>query len=231
MKVVLNTQNVDLINAFIRQAKNIKSEIVNAKVEGVLFDTIEQGTSNYYLLEVNNSYTSKAISLIKKINPYSIIGIICTGSEEPNITLTNKADIYFFFNESINSDTFSYTTLYSLSNLDKNLSILHKLTQKAEEPIKFGNITYDPTRRTLYMKNKEIKKLSAKQGGIIEILAQNPGKLVRKEVILEKVWHKTDYFVGRSMDVYVTHLRKMFKELGISYKIKNVSGKGLILEQ
>jgi DNA-binding winged helix-turn-helix (wHTH) protein len=231
MKLVLNTQNVDLINAFLRQAKALKSELVNAKVEGILFNTIEENTANYYLLELENSYTSKAISLIRKTNPYAIIGLICNGAEETSITLLFKGDAYWFYNESINADTFAYTLITSLISTDKNFAVLHKLTQKTEEVIKFGNVSYDPMRRVVYLKGKEVKKLTAKDGGIIEILANNVGKLVRKEVILEKVWHKSDYFAGRSMDVYVTNLRKMFTKVGIDYKIKNVSGKGLILEQ
>jgi DNA-binding response OmpR family regulator len=96
--------------------------------------------------------------------------------------------------------------------------------------IEFNNCKYDPTRRTLFYKGKEVKKLSAKEGGIVEILASNFGEVVKKEIILEKVWHKSDYFSGRSMDVYVTHLRNLLKESDIDVNIKNISGVGLILE-
>ena len=47
---------------------------------------------------------------------------------------------------------------------------------------------------------------------------------------MEKVWQKSDYFSGRSMDVYVTHLRRLFEKNGIKLEIKNISGIGLTLE-
>jgi DNA-binding response OmpR family regulator len=89
---------------------------------------------------------------------------------------------------------------------------------------------YDPTQRFLYYKDKEIKRLSIKEGGILEILASNYGKIVNKDVILEKVWHATDYFKRRSCDVYVTYLRNTLKANKIKLTIKNISGIGLILE-
>jgi DNA-binding response OmpR family regulator len=69
-----------------------------------------------------------------------------------------------------------------------------------------------------------------KAGGIIELLAINYGQVVKKEVILEKVWRKSDYFAGRSMDVYVTNLRNTLRNNKIKLSIKNISGIGLILE-
>ena len=96
--------------------------------------------------------------------------------------------------------------------------------------IEFGQCKYDPTRRTLSYKDKEIKKLSAKEGGILEVLSSNFGEVVKKEIILEKVWHKSDYFSGRSMDVYVTHLRRLLRDNEIDMNIQNISGVGLILE-
>jgi two-component system, OmpR family, response regulator len=100
---------------------------------------------------------------------------------------------------------------------------------KQKEKIEFANCVYDPNLRTLYYRNKEISKLSEKTGGIIEILASNFGKLVKKELILEKIWFKSDYFSSRSMDVYITNIRKLFKQNNIELKIKNVSKSGLII--
>ena len=96
--------------------------------------------------------------------------------------------------------------------------------------ISFGACKYDPSRRSLSFNDKHVKKCSKKEGGILEVLASHVGVLVKKEVILEKVWHKSDYYAGRSMDVYVSHLRKLFEENDIPFTIKNISGKGLILD-
>ena len=72
--------------------------------------------------------------------------------------------------------------------------------------------------------------MTAKEGGILEILGSNFGTVVNKDIILEKVWQKSDYFSGRSMDVYITNLRNLLKKHNIDLTIENITGSGLILE-
>jgi DNA-binding response OmpR family regulator len=53
--------------------------------------------------------------------------------------------------------------------------------------------------------------------------------MLKREEVLFNVWGKDDYFLGRSMDVFITKLRKRFKdEKGV--KIKTVHGVGYIFE-
>ncbi|MNR39329.1 hypothetical protein D3C85_1575320 [compost metagenome] len=44
------------------------------------------------------------------------------------------------------------------------------------------------------------------------MLSQNNHKVVNRKEILEKLWGENDYFLGRSLDVFMTRLRKYFKE-------------------
>jgi len=228
MKLTINLQNSDLINSFTQQAKELKINLTNAKAETVLFSIIEQNSSNYFIFDTESSYLSKAISYIKRLNPYALICILYN-KEETNLSLL-KGDVYFYHADK-NVDMFAYNTLLSFQNLHKSFSLVHKLTQKSEEPLKFGNAVYNPARRVISINNKEITQLSVKQGGVLEVLVQNLDNVVRKEIILEKVWHKNDYFASRSLDVYVTFLRKLFDSNGIKYQIKNITGKGLVLEK
>ena len=87
-----------------------------------------------------------------------------------------------------------------------------------------------PTKRLLFCDGKKIQKLSPKQAGIFELLSANFGQVVKKDIILEKVWHQSNYFVGRSLDVFVTHLRKILEIGGIKMSITNVSNIGLMLD-
>ena len=120
---------------------------------------------------------------------------------------------------------------YNINTYINTFATLKKLTAKIHDKIEFANCVYDPTRRILYHKGKQVDKLSQKKGGILEILAINYGTVVKKEIILEKVWRKpNDYFAGRSMDVFMTYLRNTFKQHKIKLSIKNISGVGLILE-
>ena len=118
----------------------------------------------------------------------------------------------------------------NLFNYYSNFGKLQKLTAKISDVIEFDNGKYDPSRRTLFYNGKEIKKLSTKEGGIIEALSSNYRGVVKKEIILEKVWGNSDYFSSRSMDVYITNLRKLFAAKNVGITIKNISGIGLIME-
>jgi len=225
MKIVLNTENTELFNAFSRIVKDSDHQIINAKVETVLFDTIEKNNVDAYVLSVFTPYFKKAVEFVKKNNPYTpVIGIIPHGAITPNIPV----DLYVTQTEL--HEVLVQSIMYNISTYIKTFATLKKLTAKMHDKIEFGVCMYDPTRRILYHKGKEIKKLSAKEGGILEVLASNYGQVIKKEVILEKVWRKSDYFAGRSMDVYITYLRNTLKNNKIKLTIKNISGIGLILE-
>jgi hypothetical protein len=223
MKIVLNTQNINLQNDFLVASKDI-SEIIIAKAEKMLFDTIKIGDVNAFVLDNNTLYIQKAIDFIKKKHPY--IPVIILGNEK--ITNINNADIYISY---IYDHSFLFNIIIkNLVNYENNFFTLQRLTAKITKKVYFGVCMYDPNRRMIYHQNKEILKISEKSGGILEMLASNYGKIVKKDLILERVWRKNDYYSSRSMDVYVTGLRKIFRENNIDIKIKNISGVGLILE-
>lgn len=230
MKIVVNTDIVEFYTAFTQIAKEEEHNIINAKVEMVLFDTIEKNNADAYVLSNNTPYFKKAVEFIKKSHPYTpVIGIQA-------INATHNVPVDFYIDEPLKGEDVSFYTrsalniMYNIKSYVKNFATLQKLTAKMHDKIEFANCVYDPTRRILTYKGKEVKKLSAKEGGILEVLASHYGEVVKKEVILEKVWRKTDYFAGRSMDVYITYLRNTLKNNKIKLTIKNISGIGLILE-
>lgn len=226
MKIAINTQNVELYNTFSQVGKDLNHEIINAKTEVILFENIEKCDIDAFVLSNDSSYFKKATDFIKKSNPYvPIVGIIIS-----DMTFSVPVDIYIDYPVRDDYEFFTKTIFYNIDAYIKTFATLKKLTTKIHEKIEFANCIYDPTRRLLYYKGKEVKKFSAKEGGILEILASNYGQVVKKEVILEKVWHKTDYFAGRSMDVYITYLRNTLRNHKIKLTIKNISGIGLILE-
>ena len=82
------------------------------------------------------------------------------------------------------------------------------------------------------LRNSESGKsttLTAREAQILQLLAENKGEVVRREVILNRCWDKNDdYFASRSLDVFVTKLRKLF-ETDPMIEIKTVRGVGLML--
>ncbi|HSU27974.1 MAG TPA: helix-turn-helix domain-containing protein, partial [Chitinophagaceae bacterium] len=50
--------------------------------------------------------------------------------------------------------------------------------------------------------------LTSREKELLEFLCLNPNKILKREEILSQVWGKNDFFLGRSMDVFITRLRK-----------------------
>ncbi len=73
------------------------------------------------------------------------------------------------------------------------------------------------------------KSLTKKEAKILLILLKHMNTVVPREVVLNGVWGQDDYFVGRSLDVFITKLRKYFSE-DATIQIQNIHGVGFKLE-
>lgn len=60
--------------------------------------------------------------------------------------------------------------------------------------------------------NNYSQTLTQKEADLLKFLCENPHKTLKREEILLHVWGKDDYFLGRSMDVFITKLRKHFRQ-------------------
>ncbi|MFZ0282439.1 MAG: response regulator transcription factor [Bacteroidales bacterium] len=90
-----------------------------------------------------------------------------------------------------------------------------------------GKFVFNARLRTLTSGDEE-KKLSPKEAQLLELLAVNPNELISREMALKKIWGADDYFTARSMDVYITKLRKFLSE-DPRLNIKNIHGAGFQL--
>jgi two-component system OmpR family response regulator len=90
-----------------------------------------------------------------------------------------------------------------------------------------GKFVFNAKLRTLTSIDTEYK-LSPKEGQLLELLAINPNALISRELALKKIWGSDDYFTARSMDVYITKLRKYLSD-DPSLVIKNIHGAGFQL--
>ena len=100
-----------------------------------------------------------------------------------------------------------------------------------EDQIHLGNFIFDVSNYTL-TDNDFVKKLTKKEAQILKILSKFQNQVVAREMVLNAVWGKDDYFVGRSLDVFITKLRKYL--IGDSNVIiENIHGIGfkLIIEE
>jgi two-component system OmpR family response regulator len=90
-----------------------------------------------------------------------------------------------------------------------------------------GKFIFNARLRTLIAGNID-QKLSPKEAQLLELLAVSPNELISRETALKKIWGNDDYFTARSMDVYITKLRKLLSE-DPRLNIKNIHGAGFQL--
>lgn len=95
---------------------------------------------------------------------------------------------------------------------------------------KFGRYTLDGERALLRNNDtNKMRTLTVTEAKVLQLLAENKNEVVRREAILSRYWNKEDdYFASRSLDVFVSKLRKLF-EGDPQVEIKTVRGVGLIL--
>jgi two-component system OmpR family response regulator len=93
--------------------------------------------------------------------------------------------------------------------------------------MEIGKFVFNVRLRTLTAGDDE-RKLSPKEAQLLELLAINPNELISREMALKKIWGADDYFTARSMDVYITKLRKFLAD-DPRLNIKNIHGAGFQL--
>ncbi|GAB3423330.1 response regulator transcription factor [Niabella aquatica] len=69
--------------------------------------------------------------------------------------------------------------------------------------------------------------LTVREAGLLEYMYQNKNTVIKREDILIKLWGENDYFLGRSLDVFISRLRKLLAE-SEKVEIENVYGVGFI---
>ncbi len=100
--------------------------------------------------------------------------------------------------------------------------------EEQKEVFSLGSYTFDAGNMLLKNRTKEIT-LTRKETALLRTLAKNSNKLVARDFILREVWGNDDYFLGRSMDVFIAKLRKYLKD-DPALSITNVHGAGFKLE-
>jgi DNA-binding response OmpR family regulator len=92
-----------------------------------------------------------------------------------------------------------------------------------------GIFSVDWTRRLLRGDGPE-KHLTEREASLLKMLLDRKHQLLRREVALQELWGRNDYFNRRSMDVHIARLRKYLKD-DPRLSIVNIHGKGFILEE
>mgnify|MGYP001573112096 FL=1 len=91
-----------------------------------------------------------------------------------------------------------------------------------------GSLSFDYDRRVLKGKEDPGQKLTSKEADLLKLLCENTNDVLERNVALNKIWKDDSYFNARSMDVYITKLRKYLKA-DPKLEIVNMHGRGFKL--
>ncbi len=95
---------------------------------------------------------------------------------------------------------------------------------KQPDQYDIGDYLFDSQKQQL-IKGKEVQKLTTKESELLRLLCNNRNKVLERNFALRTIWIDDNYFNARSMDVYITKLRKYLKR-DPSVQIINIHGKG-----
>jgi len=100
-----------------------------------------------------------------------------------------------------------------------------RIQPRKEALSKIGNYQFDSINHKLLLRGQE-QRLTEKETVLIQYLYQNKNTMIKREDLLKDVWGNDDFFSGRSMDVFISRLRKYFRQ-DPNIAIESVRGVGL----
>ena len=125
------------------------------------------------------------------------------------------------------------TKPFSVEELQLRIkALLKRVNIKMDKPedkvLPLGIFLFD-TENICLIINETKRSLTKKEAQILKLLYKFKGQVLPREVILNAVWGQDDYFVGRSLDVFITKLRKYLRD-DESITLSNIHGVGFKLE-
>jgi DNA-binding response OmpR family regulator len=101
---------------------------------------------------------------------------------------------------------------------------VHGKKSKESNMYRIGRFTFDTQKQLLTIDGRSTK-LTTKESELLALLCAHSNEILQRDFALKTIWTDDNYFNARSMDVYVTKLRKHLKA-DPSLEIKNIHGKG-----
>ena len=140
---------------------------------------------------------------------------------------TTQKDVLTGFN--LGADDY-ITKPFSMDELLVRIrAVYNRTSTETSSPttFKLGGFVFDAPRHIL-KSNDTSRKLTSKEADLLLLLCENMNETLERSIALQKVWYEDSYFNARSMDVYITKLRKYFKD-DPNVELVNVHGVGFKL--
>jgi len=151
--------------------------------------------------------------MMPEMNGFELSKVISNSTKIPFLFLTAKAQsIDRILGLKLGADDYIAKPCEPEELLLRVKNIL-KREQKSDlaQSISIGNYSFLPSQYQIVINDKTYN-ITEKETELLILLSQNNHKVVNRKEILEKLWGENDYFLGRSLDVFMTRLRKYFKE-------------------
>lgn len=124
------------------------------------------------------------------------------------------------------------TKPFDFQELQLRMESLLKRSKADEQPASnhwsVGNYQFFPDKLLLTL-NGETTKLTKRESETLLVLVRHLNQVIEREVILNMVWGNDNYFNGRSLDVFISRLRKYLNK-DANVEIQNIHGKGFLLK-
>lgn len=108
-----------------------------------------------------------------------------------------------------------------LNRVNPNQTVVEK------EIYQLGEYSFDVNNQELKI-GSESKRLTSKESKILSILAKSKNNIVSRDFIMQEVWGETDYFIGRSLDVFISKIRRHLQSEP-RIKIETIPTVGVVL--
>lgn len=103
-------------------------------------------------------------------------------------------------------------------------ALLGRIGGEKTETIALGGFLFDAVRQTLQF-GQDVMTLTHRESALLALLIENRNEVLDRSAVLRKIWGDDDFFNGRSMDVFITKLRKKLSR-DPKIQILNVRGLG-----
>ncbi|MBN1113187.1 MAG: response regulator transcription factor [Bacteroidales bacterium] len=203
------------------------------KAKGFDVDHVKDGLEAYQSFSSTNYDLCIFDVMMPKEDGFSLAKRIrAMGSDVPIVFLTAKSvkeDVIEGFN--IGADDY-ITKPFSMEELISRIEAIMRRVNKGnatteQNNYNLGIFNFDVIKQTI-TSNDKTHKLTTKESELLKLLCQNKNGLLERNFALKQIWQEDSYFNARSMDVYITKLRKYLKE-DSSIEIINIHGKGFKL--
>ncbi|QYS89682.1 response regulator transcription factor [Flavobacterium davisii] len=221
-RILLAEDDFDFANVLKQYLELYSFEVTCANDGQAALDLLKNGTFDICILDV----------MMPKMDGFTLADkIITINPEIPFVFLTARNQ-----NEDkikglkLGADDYIVKP-FEVEELVLRLTNILKRTSKKEtsevkrDILKIGNYSFLVNRFELKLDNKT-QQLTEKEASLLLYLFENRNQLLKREQILNAVWGNDDFFSGRSMDVFISRLRKYFKD-DSSIKIESIRNIGL----